>query len=629
MRTFVSINSLRRCSLAGVLLLASACFASAQTPSDGMPATLSGKRIALLIGQSDYSSAPMRSAWNDVSMLSSQFTAAGFETETAGDLTEFGVVERVKNLVERMTLSGNDTTVLVYISGRFAQIKGENILLPVGVPLDRESDVALNGFNVRKLLAALESVPSKARIVILDSAPAPNSLTKEKGFSPGLAIMDPPPGFVVAYSQGPNRQLLEVTEDTSVFSRALLEGIIQPNANIAELLKNVRLRVYAESNGQQLPWEAGNLKGEQFSFYSPEGNARPANIVASISMISDVKALPKDDAYKAVVASDSIQAYQAYIEAYPEDEAVPAMQYNLAVRREAEVWVRATRMNTPEAYYTYMSAYPDGGNVYVARERLGMLGYPLAPPSGFSPLHYSDLPPPLVGREIIASSMSMPLELAPRAPRFQMPPAPVMVATAAAAAVAAVAAAPLLRGPGGARAIPNAPAAGIRPTWASPVPSTRGIAPASAVGAPPPGMPRPVGQPAPIGTSTAAPAPAAGVVRPLGGSPTAPAASSAGASAPAGAGVRQIAPITQPVAGAGAPSGVRPITGNTPQAGAAAGAGAPRAIQGSQANPRGQRAASGQRAANSAARAAPAMRVPAVQQARPVVRCVPQPKRRC
>jgi uncharacterized caspase-like protein len=440
-----------------------------------------GKRVALLIGQSDYANAPLPSATADVAMLAGQLNAAGFDVDSAGDLPEQGIAERVRGLVDRLVARGGDSTAVVYVSGRFAQINGENILLPVGAPIQRASDAALNGFNVRKLFSALESVPAKTRIVIFDAGPAPPALAKEAGFAPGLAIFDPPQGFIVSYSQGPNRHLIDPTSKPGPYSQALFAEIVKSNASIEDILRNVRLRVHAETNGLQSPWEAGQIRGQDFAFYASAEAAAPSQpVVRSLSSPQEVKALSREDAYKAVVAEDSIRAYQSFIEAYPEDEATPSLQYGLAVRREAEVWARATRLNTPEAYWTYISTYPDGGNVYVARERLVVLGRPASPPVGFAPVVYSDLPPPLVGREIIASSASMPLELAPRAPKLQLPPTPVLVATAAAAAAAAIAV-PALMNRGGGRQIPAVPTAAVRPTWAAPPPAARAV---PAVGAP-------------------------------------------------------------------------------------------------------------------------------------------------
>ena len=585
--------------------------AHAQTPvapqsGSPEPANAAGvfgdsKRVALLIGQSDYRGAPLPSATADVAMMASQLTAAGFDVDSAGDLPEQGIAERVRALVDRLTLKGDDAVAFVYISGRFAQINGENVLLPVGVPIDRAIDATLNGFSMRKLISTLESVPAKTRLVVLDAGPAPPSLGKEATFSPGLAIMQPPEGFLISFSQGPNRHLVDSVSQPGTFSKALFESILQPTGDIADVFKNVRLRVHTETNGLQVPWESSKLKGQEFAFHPLSGavaNAPP--LLTSIGSVAEVKALTRDDAYKQVVATDSITSYQAFMEAYPQDEAVPAMQYTLAVRREAEVWDRATRANSSEAYWTYISAYPDGGNAIVARDRLALLGHGVAPPRGFAPVAFTDLPPPLPGREIIASSASMPLELAPRAPRINIPPAPAIIAATAAAAVAAVAL-PAIMNRGGGRQIPPVAQATVRPTWAPPAPASAvRPAPTSLQGAPArapaavipsapiaataaqipapgqtPNAARPLSAPPPPQTATTSPSAAVGpAVRPLGTPPAlSPVSSASQTTGPSPQPGAASAPAVRPLAAPGAPNQqianpsaqpgaiVRPLTG--------------------------------------------------------------------
>ena len=526
--------------------------AHAQAPSAPQPASQEsvdpagvfgdGKRVALVIGQSNYNEAPLPSATVDVTMMAQQLTAAGFQVISGGDLPETGIAEFVGQFVDQLTLKGSDSVGFVYISGRFAQINGENWLLPAGVQITRASDATLKGFSVRKLISTLESVPSKTRLVVLDAGPAPPSLKKEPNFSPGLAIMQPPEGFLISFSQGPNRDLVDPVSQPGNFSKALFESILQPTGDIADVFKNIRLRVHTETNGLQVPWEASKLKGQEFAFYPLAGavaNAPP--LMTSIGSVAEVRALSRDDAYKQVVATDSITSYQAFMEAYPEDDAVPSMQYTLAVRREAEVWDRATRSNSSDAYWTYITTYPDGGNVGVARDRLAALGYGAAPPRGFAPVGFADLPPPLLGREIIASGASMPIELAPRAPRINIPPVPAMVAVTAAAAVAAVAL-PAVMNRGGGRQLPPVAQAAVRPAWVPP-------APASAVSSTPGAV---IGGPA-RAPSAMQPAPMAGpAARPLGAPP---------AVAPAAPGQQTASPAAQPGApgnAVAAPS-VRPL----------------------------------------------------------------------
>ena len=377
-------------SFAVALFMGSACSALAQS---GQP---QGARVALVIGQADYLGAPLASAVPDAALIASNLGEAGFEVDSAADLPEFGISERVGLFIEKLNLRGEDTTALVYISGRFAQINGENVLLPIGARIDRASDAILNGFNLRKLINALQNVPVKSRVIILDAGGAPAALTKEKTFSPGLALIEPPPGFVLSYSQSPNKQLIDPPDRTGYYSKAFLEAMQQPTSSFSDVFRRVRLRVFEETGGAQQPWESDQLLTKEFAFFALQDGATPSvNLLPEAPVVAQIKALSRDEAYKQVIALDTIGSYQSFVEAFPEDEAAPTIQYNLAIRREAEIWARATRTDTPDAYWTYVTAYPDGGNVAVARQRVADLGYSSAsPPVGFAPLVYSDLPPP-------------------------------------------------------------------------------------------------------------------------------------------------------------------------------------------------------------------------------------------
>ena len=158
-------------------------------------------QVALVIGQSDYSAFPLASATADAALIAESLQQSGFDTESGLDLPEVAIDEKIKSFIEKVNLHGPNSIGLVYIAGRFAQINGENLLLPVGTPINRASEAAVAGFNIRKLLDALASVPMHGCVVMIDASAPPESLAGERTFALGLAIVDPPKGFLLAYSQ--------------------------------------------------------------------------------------------------------------------------------------------------------------------------------------------------------------------------------------------------------------------------------------------------------------------------------------------------------------------------------------------------------------------------------------------
>jgi uncharacterized caspase-like protein len=504
-------------------------------------------RVALVISQVDYMGAPLANAEPDAALVATQLKQAGFEVESAVDLPEQGIGERVREFLGRVNRQGEDSVAFVYLVGRFAQINGENVLLPVGARLDRATDAALNGFSLRKLVAALQTVPARSRVIVIDAASAPPALSRDNGFVPGLALIDPPEGFLISFSQTPGRVLIDPPDKTGFYARAFLEAVQQPSRSFGDIFRTVRLRVYEETGGAQQPWEANRLADEGLAFFVPqEGEPLPAiTPLVGTTMPADFRAIPPDEAYKTAIALDSIDGYQKFIEAYPDDPATPNLQYTLAGRREAEVWARAFSLDTPESYWTYVAMYPDGGNAFVARQRLAGLGAAAEPPIAFTPLAYPDLPPPLPQREIVASAASMPLELMPRAPSLRLPSVPATV-TAAASAASAVTVSAGPKSPG--RPLPALDLAAVRPSWAAktrPLPAARGGARSDA---------HPLARDSVAGRSTATLSPAEGriakletapVVRPLANGPLRPIGRSPSASEAAAPAV----PGSRPVAG--------------------------------------------------------------------------------
>ena len=457
----LSFRSIRR----GVGIVVAGCLAiacaQAQEEQRSEPvAPAAEQRLGLVIGQSDYRDARLITGTADASRVAEALKSAGFEVDGGADLEQHLIREKIRSLVEKAGRAGGAETIFVYLGGRVAQLSGDNLLLPVGAPLDRASDAVLNGFRLNDLVEALKLVPAKGIVIVIDAAAPPQQLATDKSFGPGLAIINAPKGFLIAFNQNPGRPLLEPQPPMGGFLRAFLDVLQQPVASYGDFFALVRQRVFEESKNHDLPWDDDQLTQRDLTFFRPPTGAALPNVAAAAgaggAAEGAIASMSRDEAFKRVITSDSILDYQAFLIQFPKDEAVPTVQYNLAVRREAELWSRALSANTPQAYWTYLTTYPDGGNVEVARQRLTALGGNEAPPANFEPVAFSDLPPPLPGVEMIASSASMPVEYLPRAPTLGLPPiAPIVAAVAALPVAAAIG-----------QQLPPPSGGLVRPSWA-------------------------------------------------------------------------------------------------------------------------------------------------------------------
>ena len=95
---------------------------------------------------------------------------------------------------------------------------------------------------------------------------------------------------------------------------------------------------------------------------APQAAPMPAGYAAPprVSRVAEIRTLPVDDAYDLAIAEDSVDAYEAFLLAYPDDPRDDWVRTTLALRVDAVAWRYASVVNTPAAYEDYISRYPGG-----------------------------------------------------------------------------------------------------------------------------------------------------------------------------------------------------------------------------------------------------------------------------
>ena len=98
-------------------------------------------------------------------------------------------------------------------------------------------------------------------IVILDAC-RNNPFSKSfRSSSKGLAVMDAPQGSILAYATSPGNVAYDGEGRNSPYTKALAKQILEPNLQIEEVFKRVRISVVKETGNEQVPWEASSLMG--------------------------------------------------------------------------------------------------------------------------------------------------------------------------------------------------------------------------------------------------------------------------------------------------------------------------------------------------------------------------------
>ena len=380
--------------------------APAQPAPRGLPSLPpDAPRMALVIGQSAYQAGPLATAVNDAGLVAEALRGAGFDVTAGADLDEGRLREMVRGFIDRVEQAPTDSAVFVFLAGRALQYEGENIFLPVGDRLEREGDALLHGIRLGDLARAIADTPPAVKVLLVDAGGSTPPFRNGRNPAPGLALMEPPENVVIGFSNAPDAIAPEPAPPYGPYAKALVEMMRLPGLGVEEMLGKTRLRVHEDTKGQQTPWNAGNLRARDFSFFIPDANAQVPPEPQSAAHLEGkgLRDFPPAEAYAIVVERDRIADYQEFLRIYPDNQLAKRVQFLLAQRREALLWRKAITRNTPSSYWTYLSTYPQGSFVVDARSRLARLQAPPVPPQDFAPLMYEDVPPPLSGVEIVAA----------------------------------------------------------------------------------------------------------------------------------------------------------------------------------------------------------------------------------
>ena len=351
------------CLLAGLVAgLLTAAPAHAQSAT-GTPLALSGpeQRIALVIGNSKYqNTVQLSNPGNDTKAVAQLLNSAGFEVISATDLGHNQMIQAVQEFSGRIAGRGPNTVAMVYYAGHGVQLAGENYLVPVDAKISSEPDLVNGSLRLVDVMATLETIPSRVRIVILDAC-RNNPFPSLNDAGRGLAIVDAPKGSIVAYSTAPGTEALDGAGDHSPFTAAFLRLANEKNLPIEQLFKRIRLDVGNSTDGQQTPWESSSLTGD-FYFFGDTAVAAtrtPAQMKMAYAA-NDLPSRSSRQAYEYVLAENSVENYQEFIRRYPYDPMSDRIRILLGNLMQAKAWHVAVQTNSAVAYKSFYDKFSNG-----------------------------------------------------------------------------------------------------------------------------------------------------------------------------------------------------------------------------------------------------------------------------
>lgn len=206
------------------------------------------KRVALVLGNSRYESAPLSSPAADVKNLGDALKAAGFRVLTGSDANQM----EMRRLVREFGAVSQDAELsFFYYSGHGIQVEGENYLIPINAAITRTADVAMEAIPASAIVDQVVAARPKAAIFVLDAC-RDNPLAIRMGSKSqrkGLAPMYGATGTMIAFATAPNT----TAPDDGTYARILASQLTKPGQELYDVFRSTSAEVFRISRGLQEP----------------------------------------------------------------------------------------------------------------------------------------------------------------------------------------------------------------------------------------------------------------------------------------------------------------------------------------------------------------------------------------
>jgi uncharacterized caspase-like protein len=233
---------------------------------------LADKRVALVIGNSNYRAAPrIETAVNDATAMAELFRKAGFDF--VDQRSDLGLLPFQSAIADFRKAAESSDIAVIYYAGHGLEADRENYLIPVDAAL-------LNIQHINSELIPLQAMVSatagagKMHLVILDACHDIISavrIRRENGlgarvFSAGLGrIEQTGADTLIAYASRAGTTSVDRGVDHSPYTAALLKSLTIPGLDIRLALGRVRDDVKNATDGRQEPFVFGSMSGDMIS----------------------------------------------------------------------------------------------------------------------------------------------------------------------------------------------------------------------------------------------------------------------------------------------------------------------------------------------------------------------------
>lgn len=295
----------------------------------GMVHAQAGKRVALLIGNAEYTSASvLGNPRNDVRLVADAARQAGFQTVTIRHDLGMGPFQQA--LRDFRALADGAQVAMVYYAGHGMEGNGRNWLIPTDAGLASDRDLPYEAINLDQVMEAIEG--ATLRMVVLDAC---RNNPFGRGWRGGTRALGRGLGGVeaddvlVIYAAAPGQVAADGERGNSPFAKALAGRLAEPGLPVQMLGGAVRDDVLAATGGNQRPFVSASITGKAYYLVPAGTGGATASAAAAPAPVLDAKALDLAT-WQGAIAANSAAAFEDYLRSHPQGRFRVQAEQNLA-----------------------------------------------------------------------------------------------------------------------------------------------------------------------------------------------------------------------------------------------------------------------------------------------------------
>ncbi len=214
------------------------------------------RRVALVVGNSNYLNQPLRNPKNDADDMAGALKGIGFDVILLKDATTESMRMAFEQFLSRLL---KDEVGFIYLSGHGVEYRGRNYFLPVNARFSDPDEIPRFAFDVTQMIERMSRAGDKLSILVLDACRNSPVLSNERDFRQGLATMQSKKGALIGFSTSPGTIAEDGAGRNSPYTKHLIRNLQRKGLRIEDVFKQTARDVETETAGRQIPWYSSSL----------------------------------------------------------------------------------------------------------------------------------------------------------------------------------------------------------------------------------------------------------------------------------------------------------------------------------------------------------------------------------